>query len=67
MDDREPERRDLPPPLRGSLCWGCRFHRAIESGRGSLFLLCGRAQHEPWFPKYPPQPLRACLGFETPA
>jgi hypothetical protein len=65
--DEPDSSRSLPPQLRASLCAGCRFSRLIESGRGSWFLLCGRAQQEPWFAKYPPQPLRACLGFEPKA
>jgi hypothetical protein len=23
-----------------SICWRCRFHRRVESGKGSIFLLC---------------------------
>jgi ribosome-associated protein len=38
--------------------------REIVSGRGSRFLLCGLSQADHRFPKYPPQPLARCTGFE---
>lgn len=38
--------------------------REIVSGRGSRFVLCKKAQEDPRFAKYPPQPLLACPGYE---
>lgn len=48
------------PLLRGSVCLQCLDHRTIQSGRGSLFLLCQSKTTPSQWPKYPPQPLLAC-------
>jgi hypothetical protein len=48
-----------------SLCELCRHVRRIESAKGSGFLLCRRSESEPRFPKYPPQPVVECGGFES--
>ncbi len=48
----------------GGLCPQCVHARGIESARGSLFLLCGRAKEDPRYPRYPGQPVVACRGFE---
>ena len=50
-----------------SLCVRCRHRRIITSGRGSQFLLCRAAATEPRLPKYPPQPVGRCIGFEADA
>lgn len=55
---------DLGPALVGSLCRSCRSLRVIRSGRGSVFFLCERAQDDPRFPRYPPQPVIRCTGHE---
>lgn len=47
------------PPFPDSLCHRCRFLRLVESGKGSVFLMC----REPTLPKYGPQPVKACRGF----
>ena len=47
------------------LCGHCRHARPIQSARGSAFLMCGRHAQDPRFPKYPPLPLRACVGHEA--
>ncbi|MDX2284008.1 MAG: hypothetical protein NW241_07585 [Bacteroidia bacterium] len=47
-----------------SCCARCRFRREIRSARGSAFWLCERSREDPRFPKYPPQPLLRCAGFE---
>ena len=47
-----------------SLCATCRQVREVISGRGSRFLLCLLAQTDDRFPKYPPQPVRRCAGYE---
>jgi hypothetical protein len=46
------------------LCERCRFARWVESRRGSRFLLCGRAESDPVYPRYPPLPVLRCSGFE---
>lgn len=57
------ERPEWPPPEAG-LCVHCRHARRVVSGRGSLFLRCGRHDSDPQFPKYPPLPVLRCGGFE---
>jgi hypothetical protein len=64
--------RGLPDPDRGAraaarapgLCPRCRHVRRVTSGRGSTFLRCLRARDDARYPKYPPQPVLACPGFE---
>ena len=51
-------------PMNSGLCASCRWAAAIESARGSVFLRCGRSDHDPAYRKYPPLPVRACAGFE---
>lgn len=58
-DESRPQRE---PPR--SLCELCRHVRVIESAKGSRFLLCKRSEREPEFPKYPPQPVVECRGFQ---
>lgn len=53
----------MPAPAPG-LCATCRHVRRVESGRGSVFHLCGRARLDASFPKYPALPVLACRGFE---
>ena len=52
-------RRNAP---RG-LCADCGWAREVVSGRGSVFLLCGRHGADPRFPKYPPLPVLSCEGY----
>ena len=47
-----------------SLCESCRHLREVVSGRGSRFLLCLLSQSDKRFPKYPPQPVLKCGGYE---
>ena len=47
----------------GGLCPECANLKAIESAKGSVFLMCRLAKEDPRFPKYPPQPVRVCEGF----
>jgi hypothetical protein len=47
------------------LCAGCANARRIESRRGSAFYLCGRAESEPAYERYPRLPIRECAGFEA--
>jgi hypothetical protein len=46
-----------------SLCEICEHRREIISGTGSRFLLCRLSQTDSRFPKYPPQPVVRCEGF----
>ena len=56
--DRERDRS------RYGLCADCRHARRIKSARGSVFLLCGRAETEPEYPRYPRLPILECEGYE---
>ena len=47
-----------------SLCKTCVHVREIVSGTGSTFLLCRLSQMDNRFPKYPPQPIIRCDGFD---
>ena len=47
-----------------SLCRRCAFVREIVSGKGSVFLMCGKALTDDRLPKDPPQPVRACVAYE---
>ena len=47
------------------LCAACAQARRIESRRGSAFYLCGRAESEPGYERYPRLPVRECAGFEA--
>jgi hypothetical protein len=47
-----------------SLCASCKHRRDIQSKRGSVFWLCGKSKTDPRFPKYPPQPVGRCPGWE---
>lgn len=55
-------RRGLVPGP--GLCGGCLHVREVVSGKGSVFLMCGRWKDDPAFPKYPPLPVVRCDGFE---
>ena len=46
-----------------SLCQICQHCKEVVSGKGSRFLLCQRALHEPNYLKYPPQPVVRCRGY----
>ncbi len=47
-----------------SLCESCRHLREVISGKGSRFLLCQLSLSDARWPKYPPQPMRECAGYE---
>ena len=47
-----------------SLCKSCVNVREVVSGTGSTFMLCRLAQTDKRFPKYPPQPVVRCDGYE---
>jgi hypothetical protein len=50
-----------------SLCERCAYCREITSRKGSRFLLCRRSQSDRRYPKYPPQPVLQCEGYEEEA
>lgn len=62
MSDRRPaaDLADLPTPP--GLCATCVHRRLIASTR-STFLLCGLAEVDPRFPRYPPLPVVECGGY----
>jgi hypothetical protein len=47
-----------------SLCESCDHLRPVVSGSGSRFLLCKLSHADNRFPKYPPQPVVACRGYQ---
>jgi protein-tyrosine-phosphatase len=47
-----------------SLCESCRQMREETTPKGSRFLLCQLSQSNPTYPKYPPQPIVRCHGYE---
>lgn len=49
------------------LCPTCTWVQRVESQKGSVFWLCRKGKEDPRFPKYPPQPVWACAGFEPSA
>src|SRR5438034_6358291 len=51
--------------MTASLCETCAFMREVDTPKGSRFLLCRLSQTDPAFPKYPPQPVVRCLGFQS--
>lgn len=61
---RDPDRPDADDDTRVGLCTRCRFARAQESAKGSVFWRCLRADEDPRFRRYPPLPVLACSGFD---
>ncbi len=47
-----------------SLCETCARMRPILTPRGSRFLLCQLSSSDAAFPKYPPQPVVRCDGYQ---
>jgi len=54
------------PPLAEAvgLCFICRWKRTTTNRRGSTFFRCGRAEVDARFVRYPPLPVRTCVGYE---
>jgi hypothetical protein len=50
--------------MQRSRCKSCGHMQEVISGKGSRFLLCRLSQTDPRFPKYPPQPVARCDGYE---
>jgi hypothetical protein len=51
-------------PEGAGLCARCRHARAVETRRGSRFVLCDLSRTDPRFVRYPALPIVACAGFE---
>ena len=47
-----------------SLCETCAWMREVVTPKGSRFLLCRLSQTDPAYPKYPPQPVVRCEGYQ---
>jgi hypothetical protein len=47
-----------------SLCETCERRREVVTPRGSRFLLCRLSAEDPTYPKYPPQPVVRCAGYQ---
>ena len=60
--DYNPAMAASTPPA--GLCGDCAYARVVTSGRGSAFLLCGRAATDRRYRKYPPLPMLRCDGYE---
>ena len=47
-----------------NLCETCALMREVITPKRSRFLLCRLSQTDPAFPKYPPQPVVRCDGYQ---
>ncbi|HLN28123.1 MAG TPA: hypothetical protein VK395_10300 [Gemmataceae bacterium] len=47
-----------------SLCETCALMREVITPKGSRFLLCQLSQSNADYPKYPPQPVARCGGYQ---
>ncbi len=47
-----------------SLCETCQNLQEVITPRGSRFLLCKLSKTDPAYPKYPPQPIIRCDGYQ---
>jgi hypothetical protein len=47
-----------------SLCETCAWMREIVTPKGSRFLLCQLSKTDQAYPKYPPQPIVRCSGYQ---
>jgi len=50
--------------MTGSLCETCALMREVVTPKGSRFLLCQLSVSNPDYPKYPPQPVVRCEGYQ---
>lgn len=46
------------------MCASCAHARGVRSGRGSVFLMCGRSREDARYAKYPRLPVVVCAGHE---
>ncbi|HBN77913.1 MAG TPA: hypothetical protein DD473_19300 [Planctomycetaceae bacterium] len=51
--------------MKPSLCEFCLPMKEVISGKGTRFVLCQKSSLEKRFPKYPPQPVIQCDGFDV--
>ncbi len=51
--------------MTSSLCETCARMREVATPKGSRFLLCQLSQSDPAYPKYPPQPVVRCDGYQV--
>lgn len=49
--------------VEAGLCGTCENARRVESGRGSVFVLCRLSKEDPRYPKYPRLPVLRCEGY----
>jgi hypothetical protein len=56
--------KQYPRTTTRSLCETCAFVREVVTPKGSRFLLCRLSRSDPAFPKYPPQPVVRCGGYQ---
>lgn len=47
-----------------SQCETCVAMQEVVTPKRSRFLLCQRSRTDPYYPKYPPQPILRCGGYE---
>ncbi len=47
-----------------SFCETCAWMREVVTPKGSRFILCRLSQTDPNYPKYPPQPVVRCDGYQ---
>ena len=47
-----------------SLCETCAWMREVVTPKRSRFLLCQLSTTDPAYPKYPPQPVVRCEGYQ---
>ena len=52
-------------PAIQSLCETCQLMREVITPKGSRFLLCQLSKTSPEYPKYPPQPVVRCEGYQS--
>jgi hypothetical protein len=52
-------------PAHAGLCNRCRHARAVQTRRGSTFVLCDLSRTDVRFPRYPALPIISCAGFEA--
>jgi hypothetical protein len=52
-------------PSQAGLCESCVNVQIVRSDRGSVFYLCRLSQSDPRFPRYPPIPVIACVGYQV--
>jgi hypothetical protein len=56
---------DFQAGMPDSLCETCQSMRAVTTPKGSRFLLCQLSLTDPNYPKYPPQPVVRCDGYQA--